>query len=70
MCTDVVSGAVSNSADGGYNPEIAENTDLPEPEWPVVKHFGEVMRAAFKKGGRVVDSLDHSLIERLAGRKL
>ena len=56
------------AADGGYNPEIAENAGLPAPDWPAVQHFGEVLRVAFKKGGRVVDSLDHPLIQRLSGR--
>jgi len=56
------------AGDGGYNPEIAENTELPAPEWPEVQHFGQVLRIAFKKGGRVVDTLDHPLIQRLSGR--
>ena len=29
------------------------------------KSFGDVLRVAFKKGGRVVDDLDHPLIKRL-----
>jgi hypothetical protein len=66
------------AADGGYNPTIAGEEDEggeddgtvpepppPPPEWPVTKSFGEVLRVAFKKGGRVVDSLDHPLIKRL-----
>jgi hypothetical protein len=52
------------AGDGGYNPEIAENTDLIVPEWPEVKHFGEVLRVAFKKG-RVIDDLNHALFRRL-----
>jgi hypothetical protein len=55
------------AGDGGYNPEIAGNADLPAPEWPEVKHFGDVLRAAFKRGGRAVDTLDHPLLKRLAG---
>ena len=57
------------AGDGGYNPTIAEQGDveLPVAEWPVVQHFGVVLRVAFKKGGRVVDSLDHPLIKRLRG---
>jgi hypothetical protein len=56
------------AGDGGYNPEIAENASLTKPDWPEVKHFGEVLRIAFKKGGRVVDTVEHPLILRLAGR--
>ena len=55
--------------DGGYVPETAESPDLPAPDWPKVDHFGDVLRVAFKKGGRVVDSLDHPLFARLAGRE-
>jgi hypothetical protein len=33
----------------------------------VVEHFGVVLRIAFKKGGRVVDTLDHPLFRRLRG---
>ena len=52
------------AGDGGYNPEIAENSSDIQPEWPEIKHFGEVLRVAFKKG-RVVDDLDHALFRRL-----
>jgi hypothetical protein len=58
------------AADGGYDPTIAEPEDgreLPKPEWPPVAHFGEILRVAFKKGGRIIDTLDHSLIKRLRG---
>jgi hypothetical protein len=59
------------AADGGYDVSIAEPSEdgtlLPAPEWPVVAHFGEVLRVAFKKGGRVVDTPEHSLIKRLRG---
>jgi hypothetical protein len=55
------------AGDGGYNPETAENADLPAPEWPAVAKFGDVLRVAFTKGGRVVDSLDHPLLKRLRG---
>jgi hypothetical protein len=58
------------AGDGGYNPEIAANTDLPVPEWPKVEKFGDVLRAAFKKGGRVIDTLDHPLLQRLRGENL
>ena len=54
------------AGDGGYNPTIAEE-ELVAPEWPEVKHFGEVLRVAFKKGGRVVDTPDHPLLKRLRG---
>ena len=33
----------------------------------LVRHFGEVLRVAFKKGGRVVDNLRPPLIRRLRG---
>jgi hypothetical protein len=57
------------AGDGGYDPTIAENeeAELPAPEWPTVQHFGEVLRVAFKKGGRVIDGLDHPLVRRLRG---
>jgi hypothetical protein len=57
------------AGDGGYNPSIADNSDadLPVPEWPAVQHFGEVLRVAFKKGGRVIDGPEHPLIKRLRG---
>jgi hypothetical protein len=58
------------AGDGGYNPEIAGNVGLPTPEWPEVAKFGDVLRVAFTKGGRVVDSLDHPLIKRLRGEDL
>jgi hypothetical protein len=55
------------AGDGGYSPETAENEDLPAPEWPEVAKFGDVLRVAFTKGGRVVDNLDHPLLKRLRG---
>jgi hypothetical protein len=55
------------SADGGYNPAIADTEGWLPPEWPTVQKFGDVLRVAFKKGGRTVDSLDHPLIQRLRG---
>ena len=62
------------AGDGGYNPTIADRVDengnpieVPEPEWPLTENFGQVLRIAFKKGGRVIDNLDHPLIKRLRG---
>jgi hypothetical protein len=52
------------AGDGGYEPEVAENSVDIKPDWPETKHFGEVLRVAFKKG-RVVDDLDHALFRRL-----
>jgi hypothetical protein len=52
------------AGDSGYNPEVAENSNDIQPEWPEIKHFGEVLRVAFRKG-RVVDDLDHALFRRL-----
>ena len=57
------------AGDSGYSPDIAESPNLPPPDWPKVGHIGDVLRVAFKKGGRVVDSLDHPLFKRLAGRE-
>jgi hypothetical protein len=58
------------AGDGGYHPEIAGNAGLPIPEWPEVAKFGDVLRVAFMKGGRVIDSLDHPLLKRLRGEDL
>jgi hypothetical protein len=57
------------AADGGYDPTIAEDEDgeLPRPDWPVIDHFGQVLRVAFKKAGRVIDNLNHPLLKRLRG---
>jgi hypothetical protein len=58
------------AADAGYDPTIAdpeEGQEVPAPEWPLVENFGQVLRVAFKKGGRVIDTLDHNLIKRLRG---
>jgi hypothetical protein len=54
------------AGDQGYKIEIAENEGLPDPEWPPAA-INEVLRVAFK-GGRVIDSLDHPLIQKLRGR--
>jgi hypothetical protein len=58
------------AGDGGYEVTVADptdNTDAPQPDWPPVERFGDVLRVAFKKGGRVVEVLDHPLIVRLRG---
>jgi hypothetical protein len=39
--------------------------DLPEPEWPEIS-FPEILRIAFRE--RLVDRLDHPLIDRLRGQ--
>jgi hypothetical protein len=54
------------AGDQGYKIEIAENEGLPDPEWPPAA-INEILRVAFK-GGRVIDSLDHPLIQKLRGR--
>jgi hypothetical protein len=54
------------AGDGGYQVELAENETLPDPAWPKLP-LNEILRVAFK-GGRVVDSLDHPLIQKLRGR--
>jgi len=58
------------AGDGGYEVTIAdpdENEDAPKPDWPQVESFGDVLRVAFKKGGRVIEHLDHPLLNRLRG---
>jgi hypothetical protein len=59
------------AGDGGYNVTIADPNEndgkLPEPDWPQVESFGDVLRVAFKKGGRVVEHLEHPLLSRLRG---
>ena len=42
-------------------------SSAPKPDWPVVDTFGDVLRVAFKKGGRVIEHLDHPLLNRLRG---
>jgi hypothetical protein len=49
----------------GYEVEIAENEALPPPKWPDVS-LNVILRTAFK-GGRVIDSLDHRIIQSLRG---
>ena len=50
-----------------YDLEVAENQCLPPPEWPKVD-LNTILRTAFK-GGRVIDRLDHSVIqESMRGR--
>jgi hypothetical protein len=58
------------AGDGGYEVNIAdpaENPDVLKPVWPVVEAFGDVLRVAFKKGGRVIEHLEHPLLNRLRG---
>jgi hypothetical protein len=58
------------AGDSGYAVTIAdpvENDTAPEPDWPPVETFGDVLRVAFKKGGRVIEHLDHPLLNRLRG---
>ena len=56
------------AGDGGYDIEVAENDDLPGPEWPP-HPMNHILRVAFK-GGRVIDTLDHPVIQKLRGRVL
>jgi hypothetical protein len=56
------------AGDSGYHPTLVDESEdepPPDPEWPLTKGFGEVLRVAFKKGGRVVDNLEHPLFKRL-----
>ena len=58
------------AGDGGYEVTIADPTDndsTPKPDWPPVERFGDVLRVAFKKGGRVIEHLEHPLLNRLRG---
>jgi hypothetical protein len=58
------------AGDSGYEVTIAEpeeNENAPKPDWPPVDTFGDVLRVAFKKGGRVIEHLDHPLLNRLRG---
>jgi len=51
---------------GGWQAVVAENDQLPDPEWPP-HTMSQILRVAFK-GGRVVEDLDHPLLDRLRGR--
>jgi hypothetical protein len=51
---------------GGWQAILAENDQLPDPEWPP-HSISQILRVAFK-GGRVVEDLEHPLIDRLRGR--
>jgi hypothetical protein len=56
------------SVEGGYNPTMAqedEGGEAPKPKWPKTRHFGEVLRIAFKKRGRYVEDENHGLFTRL-----
>jgi hypothetical protein len=58
------------AGDSGYEVTIADpgdNENVPKPDWPAVETFGDVLRVAFKKGGRVIEHLDHPLLNRLRG---
>jgi hypothetical protein len=59
------------AGDSGYTVTIAECLEdgqpISKPDWPPIEYFGEVLRVAFKKGGRVIDNVDHPLIIRLRG---
>jgi hypothetical protein len=58
------------AGDGGYVVTIAEpseDQDAPKPNWPVADSFGDVLRTAFKRGGRVIEHLNHPLLNRLRG---
>jgi hypothetical protein len=44
-----------------YEVEVAENEALPDPKWPDVP-LNTILRTAFK-GGRMIDSLDHPVIQ-------
>ena len=50
-------------ADAGYS-IFHPTSPMPEPEWPDTP-FGELLDSAFE--GRVIDSMDHPVIEYLAG---
>ena len=53
----------SNMALGAYDVFEAQ-AGWPEPDWPDLS-FGEILRVAFK--GRVVETLDHPVLQRLRG---
>lgn len=53
----------SNMSLGAYDVFEAQ-AGWPEPEWPSVS-FGDILRVAFK--GRVIESLDHPVLQRLRG---
>ena len=56
------------AGDGGYEYTRARREqEGAKPDWPAVDTFGDVLRIAFKKGGRVVDHLNHPLLNRLRG---
>jgi hypothetical protein len=55
----------SNTAIGAYVTIVAEGENLAEPTWPDVP-FGKLLATAF--AGRMVDRLDHPLIDNLRGR--
>jgi hypothetical protein len=57
---------VANMQVGGYEYQIAI-ADLPEPTWPDCS-FNEILSIAFK-GDRLIDSVDHHLVQRLRGCK-
>jgi hypothetical protein len=48
---------------GAYDVRVA-TAPLPDPEWPVLG-FDAILELAFR--GRVIDSLDHSVLRRLRG---
>ena len=53
----------ANMAIGAY--EVFEAVgQLPEPVWPD-KSFGEILEIAFR--GRIIDSADHPVVQRLLG---
>ena len=54
---------MANMSRGAY--DVFEATgDIPEPEWPELS-FEELLRIGFK--GHFIDSLDHSVVQRLGG---
>jgi hypothetical protein len=55
----------SNMTLGAYDVREA-SADWPEPDWPKLP-FNEILRIAFK--GRVIDTIDHSVIKRLRGEE-
>jgi hypothetical protein len=48
-----------------YDIFVAENKDIPEPEWPELS-FAEIVRLALKEH-RPINSLDHPIAKRLRG---
>lgn len=51
---------------GAYRAFQAENTALPEPQWPTDKTFFDLVNVAFKD--RLITGPDHEIVKRLRGQ--